>query len=79
MKRFCKPHDENTDDGAALYVTVVLMIFAVGIVVLIGMMAFKRKRYEEWDKQGKDALKHLDISLKPSLYMDVHVFSYIFI
>lgn len=47
------PHTDETDDGAALYVAVVLMILAIGIALLIGMTAFKRKRYEEWDRQGK--------------------------
>ena len=42
------------------------MIFAIGIALLIGMTAFKRKKYEEWDRQGKfqSTLHHTKPNMK---------------
>mgnify|MGYP001794251997 CR=1 FL=1 len=47
------------------------MIFAIGIALLIGMTAFKRKKYEEWDRQGKfrPTLHHTKPNMKTYIIM----------
>lgn len=41
------------EDGAALYVIAIISLFATAIVLFIGMMSFKKKKYDEWDRQGR--------------------------
>lgn len=36
-----------------VYAVVTLFLFAMGIGFFIGMLSFKKKKHDEWDKQGK--------------------------
>jgi len=46
----------QSDEGAAMYVAVVILIFAIGIGLLIGMMSFKKTNFEDWDRQGNSLI-----------------------
>ena len=42
----------SDEDGAAMYAIVTISLFATAIGFFIGMMSFKKKKYDEWDRQG---------------------------
>lgn len=54
--KICGGARRDDEDGAAMYAVVTISLFATAIGFFIGMMSFKKKKYDEWDRQGKTTL-----------------------
>ena len=56
MPPFCDSNSTD-DSGAAMFAIVTISLFATAIGFFIAMLSFKKKQYDEWDKQGENLLK----------------------
>ena len=54
--------DGDDPAGAAMYAIVTITVFATAIGFFIGMMSFKKKKYDEWDRQGGGT--HITVMVK---------------
>lgn len=53
----CPIRDSEDPDGAAMYAIVTISVFATAIGLFIAMLSFKKKKYDEWDRQGNFVLR----------------------
>ena len=49
---FCDVERPNDADGAAMYAIVTVSLFATAIGLFIAMLSFKKKQFDDWDRQG---------------------------